>query len=119
MLTVEAQIETERASRYLVQLCRHAAAMAGGRGHRFRNHAGGHARARREVQVHAEWSETHGTISFTPWGQCTIQANASTLAVRVEATDEEDLRQIQDVIARDLDRFGQRDHLTVNWSRRD
>jgi hypothetical protein len=119
MLTVEAQIETERASRYLVQLCKHASAMAGARGHRFRRHAGGHTPARSEVQVHAEWSETHGTISFTPWGQCTIQANASTLAVRVEAADEENLRQIQDVITRDLDRFGQRDHLTVNWSQPD
>ncbi len=39
MLTAEAQIDTERPGRYLAQLCRHAAAMGGARGHRLRAHA--------------------------------------------------------------------------------
>jgi len=113
MLAVEAQIETERPSRYLVQFCKHAASMGGGH-HGPRTHLG-NALARREVQVHADWSDTHGVVNFTPWGQCTITANADTLTLRVEATDEENLRKIQDIITMDLDRFGRRDGLAVNW----
>ena len=117
MLTAEAQIETERPSRYLVQLCKHAAAMAGTRGHRPRVHAGSEAMAGREVQVQAEWSETRGVVKFDPWGQCAIEAIADRLTLRVEATDEEDLQQIQDVLTRDLGRFGRRERLPVKWHR--
>lgn len=115
MLTTEAQIETERPSRYLVQFCKHAAAMGGGaHGHEPRVHLGG-LLARREVQVHAEWSDTHGRVTFTPWGQCTLQANANALTLCIEATEEENLRRIQDIVTRDFDRFSRRDPLTVNW----
>jgi hypothetical protein len=70
MPILQAQIETERASRYLVQFCKHAAAMGGG-GHTPRIHL--HTTmTRREVQVAAEWSDTNGTVTFTPWGQCTL-----------------------------------------------
>jgi hypothetical protein len=115
MPTAEAVIETERPSRYLIQFCKHAAAMASTHGHRFRIHAGGSALARGEVRLHAEWSDTHGTVTFDPWGTCTLDADANTLTLRVDATDEENLHRIQDVITRDLDRFGRRDHLTANW----
>lgn len=109
MLTAEVQIETERPSRYLVQFCKHAAAMGGAHGHGPRVHLGGML-ARREVQVHVEGSDTHGTVTFTPWGQCTLQANANTLTLRIEATDEENLRRIQDIVTRNFDRFSRRDH---------
>lgn len=52
MLTAEAHIETERAGRYLVQLCRHVS--------RIPTHSGD-AQTRREVQPFVEWSDTHGT----------------------------------------------------------
>ncbi len=113
MLAVEAQIETERPSRYLVQFCKHAASMGGGR-HGSRMHLGT-ALAGREVQVHADWSDTHGVVKFIPWGQCTITASADTLTLRVEAADEENLRKIQDITTRDFHRFGRRDGLAVNW----
>jgi hypothetical protein len=113
MLTVEAQIQTERPSRYLTQICKHAASMrAGNNGPRIHLST---ALAHREVQLHADWSDTHGVITFTPWGQCTMTAHADTLTLRVEATDEENLQKIQDIITKDLDRFGRRDALTVNW----
>ena len=114
MLTAEAQIETERPSRYLVQFCKHAAAMGAGGGHGPRVHLGDKL-ARREVRVDAEWSDTHGTVTFTPWGACTLEADADTLTVRIEATDEDNLRQIQDIVTRDFDRFSRRDPLTVTW----
>jgi hypothetical protein len=111
MLPVEGGAETERASRYLVQFCKHAAAMRSPRGHQ-------HLRgilARQELQVHADWSHTHGAVTFTPWGQCTLTAGADTLTLRVEATDEDNLRKIQDIITRNLARFGRRDGVAVNW----
>ncbi len=118
MLTAVAQIETERPSRYLVQLCQHAAAMAGkGAGHRPRMHAGRNPAAQRDVQVHAEWSEADGSISFDPWGLCTITATAGTLTLRVQAIDEEALGLIQDVLSNDVDRFGRRESLTTKWQR--
>jgi hypothetical protein len=95
-----ARIETERPSRYLVQLCRHASAMDGAHGH---------------TGVRAEWSETHGTVHFGQWGRCVLDAEAGTLTVRVEADDEDGLRRIQEVVSRDLDRFGRRDRLAVDW----
>ena len=52
MPILQAQIQTERASRYLVQFCKHAAAMGSG-GHSPRMHPHG-VMTRREVQVVAE-----------------------------------------------------------------
>jgi hypothetical protein len=37
------------------------------------------------------------------------------LAVRAEAADEESLRQIQDLLTARLEKFGRREHLTVDW----
>jgi len=116
MLTAEARIDTERPSRYLVQLCKHAAAMGATQGHGPRVHLRG-LLARREVHVHAEWSDTQGTVTFTPWGRCTLTADATTLTVRIDAADEDDVHRIQDVITRNLNRFGRREHLTVQWHR--
>jgi hypothetical protein len=113
---VEARIETERASRYLTRLCRHAASMGRTGGHRPRVHLGGPL-ARGEVQVRAECSENQGIIAFSPWGRCTILAGADALTLRVEATDHENLRRIQDIVTRDLDRFSGGDHLVVDWRR--
>jgi hypothetical protein len=113
MPTLQAQIPTERASRYLVQFCKHATAMGSG-GHRARMHLQG-MMARREVEVAADWSETNGTVTFTPWGRCTLASDASTLTVRIDAADQEGLTRIRDIVTRDLRRFSSRDPLTVTW----
>lgn len=116
MSTADTEITTDRASRYLTQLCRHATAMASSKGHRFRPHAGGDTPAR-ELHLTAESSATTGVIEFAPWGRCTLQAETTALLVRVEATDEEKLRRIQDIVTNDLQRFGRRENLTVTWHR--
>jgi hypothetical protein len=54
---------------------------------------------------------------FDPWGKCTITATGRTLTLRVEAADEENLALIQDVLGRDIDRFGRRERLTAQWHR--
>jgi hypothetical protein len=112
MSTAEAHILTEHPSRYLVQLSRHAQ-QAHRLRHRPRAHGGGTPQPPPKVQ-HVEWSQTRGIINFG-WGQCTMQATRGTLTVRAEATGEENLKRIQDIITADIERFGKRDHLTVTW----
>ena len=116
MPTVEARIQTERPNRYLAQFCKHAASMGTAAGHGPHIHLG-RTLARREVQVHAERTDTEATVTFTPWGQCTITSEATTLTLRIQAADEEKLHRIQDIITKDLERFGRRDNLIVNWHR--
>ena len=113
MLTAEATVETERASRYLAQLCRHFSNLR-----RHESRPGRHEpQARPDVQAHVEWSDTHGTVTFD-WGRCTMQANADALTLSVEATDEDNLQRVQDLVGGHLERFGRRDHLDVNWQPR-
>jgi len=82
----------------------------GGGGHRPRMHLrGGMAR------VAADWSDTSGTLTFTPWGRCTLEADAGTLKLRIDAVDQDGLSQIRDIVTRDLERFSNRDPLTVTW----
>jgi len=117
MLNAEAHVRTEHPDRYLVQLCRHAQQV-----HRLRHrppHRPSHERvdAQPPPKVeHVEWSQTRGTVDFG-WGRCTMQVSGSLLTLRAEATDEERLQQVQDIVTRDIERFGSRDHLTVSWQR--
>lgn len=112
MLTSEARVETERARRYLAQICRHFSNL---RRHESRRHAD-EAQPRPEVQVHVEWTETLGTADFG-WGQCTMQADPDALTLRADATDEDNLQRVQDLVAEHLERFGKRDQLKVTWQR--
>jgi uncharacterized protein len=93
MPTACARIRTDRASRYLVHLCKHAVAMG----------------------VSAEWSAAHGVISFGPRGRCTLDATGDALVLTASSDDSGGLRRIQDIITADLGRFGRRDGLTVTW----
>lgn len=93
MLTAEARVETERASRYLVQLCRHAQQMGRHSHYKARPHSGGDAHRPPKVH-HVEWSDTHGTVRVS-LGQWTMQATADALTLRAEADAEEDLERIR------------------------
>jgi hypothetical protein len=109
MPIAEALVETDRASRYLVQLCQHANQM--GQHHWPRARGGGHVPPTVE---HVESSDTHGVISFGE-GRCVLQAAAGVLTLRAEAADKDSLRKLQDRIAHRLETMGRRDQLTVTW----
>jgi hypothetical protein len=100
MLIAEARVETERPSRYLVQLCRHVSKAA---------------QAHPQMQARVEWSDDLGMISFG-WGRCTLRADPGVLTLRAEAPDEDDLRRVEHRVADRLERFGRRDQLTVTWT---
>ncbi|MGW3962940.1 DUF2218 domain-containing protein [Amycolatopsis sp. NPDC005003] len=110
MLTAEARIDTARASRYLVQLCRHAGEMGRGAGHRLRAHAGHRPPELQSV----DWSETEGTIA-TADARCTVQATESALTLRAEAADEQQLARVQELVGKRLETIGRRDQLRVIW----
>ena len=112
MISAEAHIETEHPGRYLVQLCRHAQQVHR-LPHRPRTHNSGDS-SPPEVG-HIECSDTHGTLTFTPGGRCTMTATAHLLRLCIEAADEPDLRRLQNIITRNIERFGRREQLTVTW----
>ncbi|MFI6012171.1 DUF2218 domain-containing protein [Streptomyces sp. NPDC051243] len=89
MLTAEARVETERAGRYLDQLCRHAQQM--GRHPRCRQDPHDGADAHRPPAVHdVEWSDTDATVRLS-LGRWTLWATQDALVMRIEADTEEDL----------------------------
>ncbi|MEU5260107.1 DUF2218 domain-containing protein [Amycolatopsis sp. NPDC021455] len=108
MPVAEATVRTPRASRFLVQLCRHAEAMGG----RARQLPGGD-HERPEV-ARVEWTDEAGLIEFT-WGRCTLRATAEKLVVELDVDGADRLRVIRDLLTADLERFGQRDGLQVVW----
>lgn len=100
MLIAEANVETERSGRYLVQICQHV------------NTVG---RAHPQMQAHVEWSDDRGGDQLRA-GQCTLRALLAVLTLRAEAPYEATLRRVQQPIAERLERIGRRDHLTVTWT---
>ncbi|GAB2883643.1 hypothetical protein GCM10027074_60330 [Streptomyces deserti] len=121
MPTAEARVETERPSRYLVQLCKHFSTKGRHLGHRPRAHMGGDAQALRDMravaeQAQVEWTDTEGHVGL-PWGRIILRAASGALTLRVEAVDEEDLRRLQDLAGGHVERFGRRDGLQVRWQR--
>lgn len=116
MLTAQARVPTGRASRYLVQFCRHASEMDQHWGRRLRSHGGGGG-TQPEVR-HVAWSETVGTVRLGG-GHCVLEATEDALLLRVDAADEDSLQPLLDGITRRLVTIGRRDRLTVEWQRLD
>lgn len=92
MVTSTACVRTEKASRYLVQLCKHF-------GHK----------------VPTRWSETDGFVEM-PTGECRMLAEDGTLTLICEAADAAALGQMQDVVQDHLVRFAWKEELSVDWA---
>lgn len=90
-LTARADVRTDAPERYAKQLVSH-------------------------LGRRTEWT-TRGTTSTAPvaGGTGIIEVGDGVLVLRAEAPDAETLDRVQDVLGRHLERFGQRNALTVVW----
>lgn len=90
-ITTVAKLNTPNASRYLQQLCKH-----------FQH--------KRPV----EFDPSHGSIEFSV-GICQLDAEGEGLTMMLTAPDEAQMAQLQDVVARHLERFAFREEISVDW----
>jgi hypothetical protein len=60
-------------------------------------------------------ADGQGVIRFEA-GECLMTAGSGALVLTASAADGEELRHVQDVVARHLERFGAREGLRVSWS---
>lgn len=86
------EIKTEKAERLMKALCNHFA---------------------RKTQAGYENNQGHIQFQF---GNCELESTATTLNIRVEAMDLENLSRTQKVVADHLIRFNPEENLQVNWS---
>ena len=89
----EARVPTSRSARYLGQLCKHFA-----------------------HKIPASYSDSQGKIEF-PAGICELEAASDVLVLRAAAADAAALSQVEDVVARHLERFAFRDQPEIRWTR--
>lgn len=92
MHVAEAQVRSERASRYLVQLCKHFA-----------------------HKTPADYDEARGQVDFQP-GVCVMHAAGDWLTLRCEASSESDLHRVKDIVADHLVRFAWQEEIAVIWT---
>lgn len=112
MPSTEARVRTDRAGRYLAQLCRHTARITDL--DHPNHHASGSAATRPR---RTEFDDTDGVIEFDA-GRCTVQATGDELILLARADDVRSLRLIQAAIAARLEQIGGRDQLSVTWQPR-
>jgi hypothetical protein len=93
METSVARVATSRAERYRKQLASH-----------FGN----------RIEVAEEPSGT--VLKWAFGGTTTLTAEDGALILRADAADAETLEQVKEVTGRHLERFGEKDGLSVEWS---
>lgn len=86
-----ARVPTEKASRYLQQLCKHFA-----------------------HKLPVTFDEHKGSITFQI-GECALTADGEVLTITATSPGEVELEQLKDVIVRHLVRFAFREELPVEW----
>lgn len=98
----EARIATDRAQRYLEQLC----------GHLGRMHHMSHAPSARVEQT----SDTSAVVTFAD-GAWVLEAGPDALTLRIEADDPAALERLKDALGKRIATIGRRDNLSVEWLR--
>ena len=95
MPTSQARVQTNEASRYLQQLCRHWS-------HKFK----------------VEATPVHGTVPFGEDRVCTFDAEPDALVMRIDSADPVNLTRLENVVSDHLARFAFRESLgDIRWSR--
>lgn len=91
MLKAQAEVTTDKSSRYLKALCNHF-----------------------NRKVTAEYDDNHGTVQFG-FGYCELDATEGKLAIFIQAEDDENFGRVKYVVADHLERFSGEDALQVEW----
>jgi hypothetical protein len=104
--TATARVPTDRADRYLAQLCQHLGQIGS---HPRHGHGGASPQVRR-----VDRSDGHGTIEFAA-GTCMLHASADELTIELTAVDAQTLEQLQRLLSARLETIGRRDNFTVTW----
>jgi len=89
----QARVATERAERYLKQLCTHFS-----------------------HKVPVELTDRRGEVDF-PFGRAVLEATDEALLLQVSGSDTAELERAEQVVKNHLERFATKDGLTVTWSR--
>ena len=87
----KAIVPTEKASRYLQQLCKHF-----------------------DHKLPVTFDEHAGNISFAI-GECALAADDAALTITATSPGEAELEQLKDVVVRHLVRFAFREDIPVEW----
>ncbi len=114
MVSEQTRVVTDRAGRYLAQLCEHLdqlTARPGMHGPAGR-HDGGPPGLHR-----VEWTAGHGVVVFER-ATVTLTAAADELTVRVEAEDGQVLERVEHALSERIEAIGRRDGLVVRAWRR-
>jgi len=91
MYAAEARVNSEKAQRYLVQLCKHFA-----------------------HKTLAEYDGTQGRVDFRP-GLCLLTATENELVVTCEARTVSELDRVKYIVEDHIVRFGWRERIDVEW----
>jgi hypothetical protein len=94
MYAAEARVSSDKASRYLVQLCKHFA-----------------------HKIPAEYDETRGRVDFQP-GLCLLTATENELVVTCEAGTVPELNRVKGIVEDHIVRFGWRETVAIEWTDR-
>src|SRR3954471_19925365 len=70
-----------------------------------------------DVSLHVDQTADQTTLTFEPWGTCTARTTDGQLMLRIDAPDEQSMQRLQDIITRNVERFGRREQLTLAWRR--
>lgn len=105
----ETSVPTDRAERYLVQICEHLDHL---RGRAHRHGPGRHGSPPDLRDIHR--TEQQGSITFES-GRITLTATNDALTIHVLAEDAGNLDRLKSAIADRVETIGRRDRLRVNW----
>jgi hypothetical protein len=110
MHSAEASIATDRAERYVDQLCSHLSQLQ----HMRHLPKGGHGDSAVPRVEHIETTPGRAEVRFAD-GSWTLRAVADALVLRVEADDRATLERLRNAITARITKIGRRDGLTVTW----
>lgn len=86
-------ITTEKASRYLQQMCKHFA-----------------------HKVDVDFTKEEGTVNL-PFGDLKMVATETALSLHISASDEETITRMEEATAKHLERFMFREQPEITWQR--